>query len=166
MLSTGRTVIRLQGVVFLAALLTSLPSLVGAAADVLYLYGSAPPAGASYQLRLNDTGPTGLSQFKSAVQELGLSIEERLDTTFTLSEAALKDYSVLIFGSNNRSFTAAGMAALRAFVAQSGGALVFSAGEFWSVTGVIASEMVNGRKIRVLLGRRGAFPANARLYAD
>lgn len=106
------------------------PALAQTGTDVLSLYGSIPPANAAYQLRLSDTGPTGLSQFKTAVQELGLTIEERQDTSVTLDTATLQKYSVVIFGSNNRTFTSAEQAAMRAFVGQGGGILVFCDGQF------------------------------------
>ncbi len=96
------------------------------ASAILYLYGSVPPALAGHQLRLNDAGGKGFSQFAQALRDVGLEPVEALDTTVTLDAATLAQYHVVIFSSNNRRFTAAEQNAVVAFVNAGGGILLFS----------------------------------------
>ncbi len=106
--------------------------------QVLYLYGDVAadgtvPSGAAepfHQMRLDDTGPRGMSQFKAALEAVGFDVREAYDAAVQLDAATLAPVKVLILGSNQRRFTAAEAAALRAWVEAGGGLLAWSDSAF------------------------------------
>lgn len=98
--------------------------------DILYLYGSVPPANAGHQLLLSDTGGLGFSQFRDAILDLGYSPVEVLDDNITLDGAVLDDYRVLVLSSNNRGFGPAEQQAVVDFVTAGGGLFVYSDSQF------------------------------------
>ncbi len=96
---------------------------------ILYLYGSIPPG--EVDMKLSDTGSTGLSQFNQLLTlETGFSTTEALDASLTLTAATLNPYKVLILGSNNRRFTAAEQAAVATWVNAGGGLVAWSDAAF------------------------------------
>ncbi|HEY4109095.1 malectin domain-containing carbohydrate-binding protein [Puia sp.] len=104
---------------------------------VLYLYGSVPPG--EVDMKLADTGPTGMSQFATALQQVGFTCTEALDASVTLNAATLSPYKVLILGSNNRRFTAAEQAAVATWVNAGGGLVAWSDAAFDWVDGGVNS---------------------------
>lgn len=114
------------------AFLACLPTAVALAGpdDILYLYGSVPPANAGHQLLLNDTGNLGFSEFRDALIQEGFNPVQMLDDNVTLDSAALSNYGVLILSSNNRPFTVAEQNAVVSWVNAGGGLLVYSDSQF------------------------------------
>ena len=130
---------------FLSLLVTGAPGRT--APDVLYLYGDVSadgkvPSGDDppfHQMRLNDTGNHGMSQFREAVQALGLSIDEIYDVDLTLNEQTLSPLKVLILGSNQRRFSRQEAAALGRWVNAGGGLIAWSDSAFgghWQKVGI------------------------------
>ncbi|WP_229743168.1 Kelch repeat-containing protein, partial [Hymenobacter qilianensis] len=99
-----------------------------AAVKVLYLYGSIPPA--EVDMKLSDTGTTGMSQFNQALKDVGMVTTEALDASITLNATTLNQYKVLILSSNNRRFTDAEKAAVATWVNAGGGLVAWSDGAF------------------------------------
>jgi len=113
---------------------------------VLYLYGSvaadgtipAPAGQAFHQMRLNDTGSRGMSQFKATIeggpliQASGVEFEiaEAYDAATTLDAATLGQYDVVILGSNNKMFSAAERDAVGQWVRDGGGLIAWSDSAF------------------------------------
>lgn len=105
---------------------------------VLYLYGDVAadgtvPSGAAkpfHQMRLDDTGPRGMSQFKAALETAGFAVDEAYDATVHLDAASLAPIKVLILGSNQKRFAPAEVAAVRAWVEAGGGLLAWSDSAF------------------------------------
>lgn len=113
---------------------------------VLYLYGSvsangtipAPPGQEFHQMRLNDTGNEGMSQFKAAIEGGSLiqasgttfQISEAYDAATTLNSALLAQYNVLILGSNNKVFSTAERDAVGDWVKAGGGLIAWSDSAF------------------------------------
>jgi len=109
---------------------------------VLYLYGSVPPG--EVDMKLADTGPTGMSQFATALQQVGFTCTEALDASVTLNATTLNPYKVLILGSNNRRFTAAEQAAVATWVNAGGGLVAWCDAAFgWANGGVNSSDGLN-----------------------
>jgi hypothetical protein len=105
------------------------------ALTVLYLYGKVPPG--EVDMKLADTGSTGMSQFAKALQDVGAQTSEALDANVTLNAATLNPYKVLILGSNNRRFTAAEQAAVATWVNAGGGLVAWSDAAFgWANGGL------------------------------
>jgi hypothetical protein len=98
--------------------------------EVLYLYGSSPPANAGHQLRLNDTGGLGFSEFGETLRSIGFTPTEMLDEDVVLDGATLAGYDVLVLSSNNRPFTAAEQTAVVEWVEAGGGLLAYSDSQF------------------------------------
>ncbi len=123
------------------ALLLSVSSLMAEASDkpaVLYLYGDVSahgkvPSGNEkpfHQMRLNDEGRRGMSQFKEAIEEVGFDIREAYDAETTLDTKTLAPLSVLILGSNQRRFTPEERAAVEQWVKDGGGIIAWSDSAF------------------------------------
>ncbi|MEM1165756.1 MAG: DUF5060 domain-containing protein [Planctomycetota bacterium] len=109
---------------------------VVAQVDVLYLFGSDPPA--IHQMKLDDTGNLGMSQFAEAIEELpGVTItqapaflEDPASESPALTPAFLDQYEVLILGSNNKRFSADEADAVNAWVRGGGGLVAWSDSAF------------------------------------
>ncbi|MER2998976.1 malectin domain-containing carbohydrate-binding protein [Pontibacter populi] len=106
---------------------------------VLYVYGSIPPA--IHDMKLSDTGNLGMSQFKSALEEVGFVLEESLDASIVLDATKLNNYKVLILGSNNRRFSATEKTAVDAWVKAGGGIIAWSDAAFGFEDGGINSTV-------------------------
>lgn len=108
------------------------------ATDVLYIYGDVSddgdiPSGDKkpfHQMRLDDPGRLGLSQFKDAIEKTGLTISEAYDADLRLTPEFLATYRVLILGSNQRRFSADEAAALDRWVRDGGGVVAWSDSAF------------------------------------
>lgn len=82
---------------------------------VLYFHGNVSadgdvPSGekpAFHQMLLDDTGPRGMSAFRTAIEAVGFEIHQAYDADVVLTEGYLADWNVLILGSNQRRFTRA-----------------------------------------------------------
>ena len=101
--------------------------------NVLYIYGDVDEDGylagdpmyngtPYHQMRLNDSGSLGMSQFKTEIESQGFTITEAYDQSITLDAAFLAGYDILIFGSNQKTWSAAEAAALDVWV-RAGGAV-------------------------------------------
>lgn len=108
------------------------------AQNVIYLYGDVSaygdiPSGnkpAFHQMRLDDTGRYGMSQFKEAVEETGLKITEAYDAQTTLNDHFLKHVDVLILASNQKKFSKNEAASVKAWVEAGGGLVAWSDSAF------------------------------------
>lgn len=108
------------------------------AQNVVYVYGDVSadgdiPSGnkpAFHQMRLNDTGRYGMSQFKSAIEETGLSIREVYDAETVLNETFLQTVDVLILASNQKTFSKEEVSNVINWVANGGGLVVWSDSAF------------------------------------
>jgi len=106
--------------------------------SLLYLYGDVSaegeiPSGEAepfHQMRLNDEGRRGMSQFRSALEAAGFTMEEAYDAETALTTALLESHAVLILGSNQHRFSAAERAAVVAFVYSGGGLVAWSDSAF------------------------------------
>ncbi|MEM7561426.1 MAG: hypothetical protein AAF353_00110 [Pseudomonadota bacterium] len=104
------------------------------AANVLYIHGDVAadgtvPSGSAApydQMLLDDTGSTGLSQFRTMVQSQGHSIIQRYDRTTTLTAGLLAGYSVVIFGLHQKSWSGSERSALDSWLRNGGGMLIYS----------------------------------------
>lgn len=119
---------------FAALAATLLPGVAHAGPkDVLYVYGTHPPAIAGETLRLSETGNLGYSGFASTLTSAGFTLTEfeaGPGSTGRLDAATLSPYGVLILSSNNRVFTAAEALAVRDWVQGGGGIVAFSDAAF------------------------------------
>ena len=137
-----------------AMILLAFSSLVFANSPrILYLYGDVAddgtiPSGEQapfHQMRLNDTGPRGMSQFSTAVTELGFELHEAYDAETELTPAWLASVRVLILGSNQKRFSEEEAAAVRQFVERGGGLVAWSDSAFgghWQQVGVDKGRVV------------------------
>jgi len=131
---------------------------------VAYIYGDVSASGsvpsgsdAPYdQMLLSDSGPTGLSLFKSMVEEEGFVIEGFYDAVTTLDESFLAPYDVIIFGLHQKNWSGTEKAALDAWLRGGGGMLIYSdsaAGGLWSSVG--AQNTVGQSVVNNLIGDYG-----------
>lgn len=105
---------------------------------ILYLYGDVAadgtvpsgPAEPFHQMRLADSGPRGMSQFKAALEAVGFQVGEAYDADLRLDADTLRQIRVLILGSNQKRFSANEAAAVRAWVEAGGGLLAWSDSAF------------------------------------
>ncbi|MGF1485369.1 MAG: hypothetical protein ACFBZ8_13515 [Opitutales bacterium] len=105
---------------------------------VLYLYGDVAADGSIpsgdqppfHQMRLNDEGARGMSQFRAAIEAAGFEIREAYDQDFEVKAETLEPLSVLILGSNQRRFSDTEAEALRNWVEQGGGVIAWSDSAF------------------------------------
>ena len=123
------------------------PFAIAEAPRILYLYGDVAadgtvPSGDQapfHQMRLNDTGNRGMSQFKESITQLGFEITESYDAETPLTDEALAPLRVLILGSNQRRFSEEEAEAVRRFVENGGGLVAWSDSAFgghWRQVGV------------------------------
>jgi hypothetical protein len=104
----------------------------------LYIYGDVSEEGAIpsgdkqpfHQMRLNDTGRLGMSEFKEAIEDVGFDLTEQYDAALELNAAFLKNYRVIILGSNQRMFSKAEASAVENWVHQGGGLIAWSDSAF------------------------------------
>jgi hypothetical protein len=103
--------------------------------DLLYLYGSIPPG--IHDMRLEDTGDRGMSQFAEALRDVNVNPVGVHDVEIELTDESLEDYDVVLLGSNNRRFSESEAQALAQFVEQGGGVIAWSdAGFGWQEGGL------------------------------
>jgi len=105
------------------------------AADGTIPSSSAP---AYDQMLLDDTGNTGLSQFKAMVESEGYTITQHYDANTVLDAAFLNQYEVIIFGLHQKIWSSQEKAALDTWLRAGGSALFYSdsaAGGLWSSVG-------------------------------
>ncbi len=111
---------------------------VHAGIPALYIYGDVAddgtvPSGPKepfHQMRLNDTGRLGMSEFKAALEEAGFDLTEKYDAAIELNEAFLKNYRVIMLASNQRRFTPAEAEAVENWVKAGGGLMAWSDSAF------------------------------------
>jgi Malectin domain len=105
---------------------------------LLYLYGNVQSNGTMpaatgneyHQMRLNDEGDLGLSEFATVIEAAGLIAEEKYDVNFTLTEEALAPYKVIILGSNQKVFSSLEKSAVKTWVENGGGLIAWSDANF------------------------------------
>ncbi|MFW5697353.1 MAG: hypothetical protein ACOCX1_02200, partial [Fimbriimonadaceae bacterium] len=103
--------------------------------DLLYLYGSIPPG--IHDMRLEDTGDRGMSQFAEALRDVNVEPVGVHDVEIELTDESLEDYDVVLLGSNNRRFSESEAEALARFVESGGGVIAWSdAGFGWQEGGL------------------------------
>lgn len=120
---------------------------------VLYLHGDVAADGTTpsgeaepfHPMRLNDTGPRGMSQFAEAIQEAGFRIEEAYDAEVQLEPEFLAPVDVLILGSNQRRFSETEAEVVNAWVRQGGGLLAWSDSAFGGHHGQVGLGNEAGR---------------------
>ncbi len=113
---------------------------------VLYIYGNVNrfgylPSQPEYanepvpydQMRLNDTGDNGMSEFKAAIEAIDFEIEEAYDQDITLTEEFLTAYDVIILASNQKTWAASEVAALNVWVRNGGGLIGYSDSGFGGI---------------------------------
>ncbi|GAB4181342.1 MAG: hypothetical protein Fur0032_22400 [Terrimicrobiaceae bacterium] len=107
-------------------------------AKVLYLFGDVSedgkvPSGSVspfHQMRLSDAGERGLSQFKEAVESIGVELVEEHDREVALDPEFLSGFRGLILGSNQRRFDKQEADAVRKWVEAGGGLIAWSDSAF------------------------------------
>ena len=120
---------------------------------VLYLHGSVSaegdvPAGEKppfHQMRLDDTGPRGMSQFRAAIEAVGLEIRQAYDADVVLTDAFLTPWNVLILGSNQRRFSKAEAQAVQRWVRSGGGLVAWSDSGFGGHFAKVGLDNTAGR---------------------
>ncbi len=128
---------RLTLVLSVAATLLMSPAL-SAKPRILYLYGDVAADGSTpsgeqppfHQMRLNDNGNRGMTQFREAIEAAGFDIREAYDAEVTIDADLLEPLSVLVLASNQRRFTADEAAALERWVKGGGGVIAWSDSAF------------------------------------
>ncbi|MEM6884276.1 MAG: hypothetical protein AAF571_04535 [Verrucomicrobiota bacterium] len=123
------------------------------AQNVLHLYGDVSPEGdvpsgdkkPFHQMRFSETIFTGLSEFKKALEAVGLTPTEVYDQDITLSAETLKDVDVLMLGSNQKTFTADEIAAVHAWVEEGGGLIAWSDSAFGGHYAEVGLDNTAGR---------------------
>ena len=78
------------------------------------------------QMLLTDTGNTGLSRFKTIVEEQGHTIEQYYDEATVLDDLFLSDKDVIVFGLHQKIWSSAEKSALDSWLRQGGGMLIYS----------------------------------------
>ena len=86
--------------------------------------------GPFHQMRLNDTGRYGMSQFKEAIEDTGLNITEVYDAETTFDTSFLKDVDVLILGSNQKKFSKIEIESIHTWIKHGGGLIAWSDSAF------------------------------------
>ncbi|WOO40188.1 hypothetical protein [Rubellicoccus peritrichatus] len=105
---------------------------------VLYVYGDVAadgtvPSGDAepfHQMRLDDKGHLGMSQFKAALEAVGFDVQQIYDVDVTLDQPTLEKIDVLILGSNQRRFSDAEEKALLDWITAGGGLIAWSDSAF------------------------------------
>lgn len=106
--------------------------------NVLYVYGDVAANGSVpsgdekpfHQMRLNDEGRLGMSGFKKALQEVKLTVSEAYDQDIKFTQSFLKDLNVVILASNQRIFDESEANAIKKWVENGGGLVVWSDSAF------------------------------------
>jgi len=104
------------------------------AANVAYIYGDVAangdvPSGAAEpydQMLLDDSGRTGLTQFKALVESQGHTISQFYDQQTNLNSAFLADKDVVIFGLHQKIWSRDEKAALNTWLQAGGGMFIYS----------------------------------------
>lgn len=102
--------------------------------NVVYVYGDVAADGSIpsgdkkpfHQMRLNDEGRLGMSGFKKALQEVKLNISEAYDQDIKFTQSFLKNIDVVILASNQRMFDNSEAKAIKKWVENGGGLVVWS----------------------------------------
>ncbi|MGF1449561.1 MAG: hypothetical protein ACFB20_09105 [Opitutales bacterium] len=105
---------------------------------ILYLYGDVAADGSTpsgeqkpfHQMRLNDSGARGMSQFREAIEAAGFQVDEAYDAEVVIDAALLEPLSVLVLASNQRRFGKAEAVALHKWVEGGGGVIAWSDSAF------------------------------------
>lgn len=135
-------------------LLTASSFAASAPVRVLYLYGDvsadgkipSDPDEPFHQMRLSDPGERGMSQFRAALEEVGLTLEERYDADVRLTRDFLSGYQGLILGSNQRRFSKEEAAAVREWVQGGGGLIAWSDSAFGGHFAKVGLDNPKGRE--------------------
>lgn len=106
--------------------------------NVVYVYGDVSakgvvPSGDAepfHQMRLNDTGRYGMSAFKSAIEETGLSMREVYDADTKFNKKFLKEVDVLILASNQKKFSKREIRSIHKWIQKGGGLIAWSDSAF------------------------------------
>jgi len=119
----------------------------------LLLYGDVSedgtiPSGSAdafHQMKMEDTGPRGLSGWKAALQEVGVNMEESYDAETELSLEKLAPFRLLVLGSNQRRFSSKEAAAVRRWVEAGGGLVAWSDSAFGGFHRKVGIDNTKGR---------------------
>lgn len=111
---------------------------LGQAQNAVYVYGDVAadgtiPSGDAepfHQMRLNDEGRLGLSDFKKAIEETGINITEVYDAETTFDKRFLKNVDVLILASNQKKFSPNEIKSITKWIKKGGGLLAWSDSAF------------------------------------
>ncbi|MDV7186725.1 hypothetical protein R3X25_05475 [Lutibacter sp. TH_r2] len=106
--------------------------------NVLYVYGDVAADGSIpsgdkkpfHQMRLNDEGRLGMSGFKKALEEVKMNISEVYDQDIRFTKNYLKDIDVVILASNQRMFDTSEAKAVKVWVENGGGLVIWSDSAF------------------------------------
>ncbi|SNR59034.1 hypothetical protein SAMN06265371_106105 [Lutibacter agarilyticus] len=123
------------------------------AQNVLYIYGDVSaegdiPSGVKepfHQMRLNDTGDLGMSQFLNALEEVKLNVTEVYDQEIEFTSKSLENIDVLILGSNQRMFSENEADVVATWVKNGGGMVVWSDSAFGGEYKVVGVDNETGR---------------------
>jgi len=123
------------------------------AQNVVYVYGDVSaygdiPSGnqpAFHQMRLNDTGRYGMSEFKKAIEDTGLKITEVYDAETTFNKNFLKNIDVLILASNQKQFSEIEIKAIKQWVEKGGGLIAWSDSAFGGHYKHVGLDNTSGR---------------------
>lgn len=105
------------------------------AASIAYIHGRVSQDGTILnegqgtpydQMLLNDSGNTGLSQFKTMVEGQGHSIAQFRDRNVNLNTTFLNNYDVVIFGLHQKIWSSDEKAALDIWLQAGGGMFIYS----------------------------------------
>ncbi|WP_111708618.1 hypothetical protein [Lutibacter citreus] len=123
------------------------------AQSVLYVYGDVSadgdiPSGDKapfQQMRLNDNGNEGMSQFLEALEEVKLKVSEVYDQEIEFTSKRLKNVDVLILASNQRMFSKDEAKAVYNWVKKGGGLVCWSDSAFGGKYDVVGVDNPLGR---------------------
>ncbi|MEN8842578.1 MAG: malectin [Lentimonas sp.] len=118
-----------------------------AAKQVAYIHGDVSAAGvipsgsaAAYDpMLIDDTGSTGLSDFKAMIEAQGYTITQHYDQTVTLDSVFLNQFDVVLFGLHQKIWPQVEQDALDVWIQTGGGILMYSdsaAGGLYSSVGI------------------------------
>ncbi|MEM9081111.1 MAG: malectin [Verrucomicrobiota bacterium] len=135
----------MKQILLLLAILLAFPS--SPAKSIAYIYGDVAangtiPSGAASpydQMLLTDSGNTGLSQFKTLVENQGYTISQHYDQTTTLDSIFLNQFDAIIFGLHQKTWSLTEQTALNLWLNNGGGILMYSdsaAGGLFSQIGI------------------------------
>jgi len=121
---------------------------------VLYLHGNVSadgdvPSGgkpAFHQMRLDDTGPRGMSGFRAAIEALGFEIHQAYDADVVIADEYLAAWDVMILGSNQRRFTRAEGEAVQRWLSAGGGLVAWSDSAFGGHYAKVGLDNTAGRE--------------------